>query len=1284
MRTVLRRALALALAAATVVSLGTVPALGPRGPAGPAAGAAGSPAGAVEVAPAYVPAAGVTPLGSVPANASLEVAVGLASRDPAGLSAYVAATEVPGTSTYRHFLSASEAARRFGALPGSVARAEEYFEGFGLAATAHPDGLLLSISGPAAALGAALGTTFERFQNASGGVFVAHTTPAVLPGVAPWTGVYGLGNVSTLTPAVRGAEPVPVAAGAGCPTSASYLTACDVATAYDFAGLDANGTNGTGERIAVVDAFYAGTSTTTFAHDFATFTTDEGLPGGGLSFEFPGPTTPGQNGTGTVSAWALESALDIEWARASAPGASVELVLSPNAGAGIYYAVDWVVATHAADVLSMSWGEPEVGVFNAVDHGCASACNASSDGTLAILGPVLELGAAEGISAFAASGDCGSADGTSGLAVNFPASSPYVTGVGATNLTIAPNGTYAQESAWGGNQSGARAPGCDNDGGSGGGFSVAPRPAWQTGTGTVASRGRGVPDVSVVGGPLHRLLVIVASGVVTPWGTSVGTPIWAGIAATADQEAGGPLGLLDPALYRVLGSPAYPHDFHDITSGSNGYHAGAGWDPITGLGSPNVAALLPNLTAGATTVSNLGTSVFVAPRFGRAPLTVTATVAPRGGSGSYPIQGVAFGDGNASSVVGGRANHTFEAPGVYSVQSYVVDATGATAASPPVVVVVGTGTPLTVGLTASTASPTVGANVTFNATVAGGQAPYVYNFTFGDGDQSLDGAAASVVHPYPVSGGFCAEVVVHDSRRPADGGASARVAIAVGGASPPACGNPAHPLTLTANASVGVRDAPADFPQLFSFAGGSTAPNGLGPQIGYASPDPYTAACDCALLRRPGTFTVDGWVNDTVNGEARAEVNVTVAPALNATFNASTLFGTVPLRVVFTASAFGGYDASAAATHWSFGSLGHAVGASAAVTYTTPGEYLAVASLSDSGHGNASEAFLLDAEAPGSSSPGLTATVSPAVNVSSGTTVHWSGDALGPSTVLAGTRLVWNLGNGAEAFGPVANETYYASTDLLAADTLAGGFGLDSATLSPILQQPIDLGGFFADEPGGFVPEVNAMVLRAALAPTAGAVPLEVNGTASVHGPDVSLVAWLFGDGSSAVGDRIAHNFYGGGDYTVTVRAYDAYGHVASRLIAIEANQALALTGCTPPTRHGSAPYTVELKPGPVGGAGAPYRYLWSLPQGGSSTAENVSLTFRSAGTYTAQVLVTDPSNATAVCAWTIVVAAPPAVGPPLVLVVGGAAGAVLTGVFLWATRPVPRRRPAPAVPVSP
>jgi PKD repeat protein len=1265
--------LALAVVLATVVVassclVGTAPRVEP---ARTLAAFVPSPSERTMVASPYAPAPGVAALGPVGANTSMTVDVGLASRDPAGLAAFVDASSIPGTPAFGRFLAAGAADARFGALAGSVATAEGYFSSFGLSTTAHPDGLLLSVRGPADAVARAFGTTLDLYRSPSGTTFVSHPTAATLPEIAPWTGVLGLDTQMAMAPEVATA---PLgrfgAAGSGCVPEFGSLSSCQLANVYDFAGLEAGGTNGTGKTIAVVDTYSAAENQTELASDFASFNSSERLPPAHLTFAYPVRSSVDLNASGTNAAWRYEDALDVEWSHAAAPGAVVTMVFSPNPSTGLYFAVDWVVAAKAADVISMSWGEPEVGVFNAVSSPCAAACNASSDGSFAILDPVLELGAAEGISTFAASGDCGSSGGTSGVSVFYPASDPFVTGVGATNLTLTPAGAYKAEDAWGGNSSGGAPGGCSNQGGSGGGYSVLPRPWWQAGPGTSLPRGRGVPDVAMVGGVASPVAIVVGGAVYDVYGTSVGTPIWAGIAALLDQAHSADLGWLNPGLYRILGGANYSEDFHDILTGSNGYPAHAGWDPVTGIGTPIVANLSRDLGAGIRPASNLTTFVYASPRFGTVPLTVDVALQVTGGSGTYPLEGVTFGDGNASAVVAGRAAHTFTAPGVYSVEGYASDATGNSSTSPAVVVVVGGGGPLTVSLTANRSVLPANATVAFAASVSGGSPPYEFNVSFGDGAMATNLTANSTQHTYRVAGGFCAEVVVRDSGRPPDGAASLRVPVTVGGAPAGSCGNPSSPLTLRASSGVGVRDAPADFPSLFVATGGTTAPFGLLPQLGFASTDPYTAACSCAILRAAGSYVVHGWENDSVGEGATAETNVTVAPALRATFDASTLSGPVPLTVTFTASATGGYLASASATSWTFGNGRSAAGARVTFTYTTPGEYLAVASLSDGGDGNASEAFLLDAQAPFSSTVGVTGTVTPAVNVSSGASVLWSATPVGPPAEIAGSVVAWNLGNGEGAFGPAANETYFAPGDEPPGNRLLASVAVDAPGLTTLVRVPVDLPGFFATEVAQFVPAVDALYLSADVAPVEGFLPLPVAGLASASGPGGTAVAWTFGDGGSGVGASVRHVYTGAGAFTVRADATDGFSDQASRLVAVVVNSSLALLGCGPSLRYGNAPFTLQLAPGAEGGAGPPYTYTWILPNGSVSHATSLNFTFSAIGTYALTLVVHDAGNGTTDCGWTVVVTSVP--GFAFLAIVAGAVGVgvALAVVFVWAARP--------------
>ena len=214
----------------------------------------------------------------------------------------------------------------------------------------------------------------------------------------------------------------------------------------------------------------------------------------------------------------------------------------------------------------------------------------------------------QGITFFAASGDNGATDYSDLKATqlsktpttSFPTDDPWVTSVGGT--TLQKDATGFQETAWN-----------SNNGASGGGFSVFfSTPSYQqtlpTSVQSQLNNRRGVPDVAGNADPSTALAIYTSDG---GWnligGTSASTPLWAAFMAIANQMAGHPLGFINPTLYKLAASSAYTQDFHDVTIGNNsiknnqvqvqGYPAVTGWDPVTGLGTPILDKLLPDLIA---------------------------------------------------------------------------------------------------------------------------------------------------------------------------------------------------------------------------------------------------------------------------------------------------------------------------------------------------------------------------------------------------------------------------------------------------------------------------------------------------------------------------------------------------------------------------------------------------------------------------------------------------------------------------------------------------------------
>jgi kumamolisin len=270
-----------------------------------------------------------------------------------------------------------------------------------------------------------------------------------------------------------------------------------------------------------------------------------------------------------------EVTLDIQVAGAVAPASRIAVYFAPNTDQGFYDAISAAIHDKARkpSVISISWGMPE-------DRWTPQAMNAYN--------ALFHDAAMLGISVCAASGDGGSSDGETDGAdyADFPASSPWVLGCGGTSLTLS-DGKIASEIVWNSSIDG---------GASGGGVSEHfSKPAYQASAKVpvpVASNptGRGVPDVAGNADPATGYVVLIGGQQGVVGGTSAVAPLWAGLIALLNERMGKRVGWLHPKLYGKL---APGKALHDITVGNNGdYYASVGWDPCTGLGTPNGAAIL--------------------------------------------------------------------------------------------------------------------------------------------------------------------------------------------------------------------------------------------------------------------------------------------------------------------------------------------------------------------------------------------------------------------------------------------------------------------------------------------------------------------------------------------------------------------------------------------------------------------------------------------------------------------------------------------------------------------
>jgi len=348
-------------------------------------------------------------------------------------------------------------------------------------------------------------------------------------------------------------------------------TPAQMQAAYGFSSIAFNGTAGTGsgETIAIVDAY----DDPRIQADLNAFDSYFGLPATTVSRvnETGGTTSyPASDPTG---GWELEESLDVEWAHAMAPGASIMLVEASSASGTDLLAAVKYGAAHA-NVVSMSWGGSEFSGETAYDSAYFQQA---------------------GVAFVASSGD-------GGAPASWPAASPNVLSVGGTALTVGAGNVWSSEVGWNG---------------SGGGPSAyESQPSYQTGVVTQTSASRATPDVAYDASPSTGVSVydsVPYQGQTLGWvevgGTSAGAPQWSALLAIADQGralSGQPA--LNSTVPQEVMNILYknPAAFHDITSGTSAgsppYSAGPGYDYVTGLGSP-MANLVVGSLVGTSTAS---------------------------------------------------------------------------------------------------------------------------------------------------------------------------------------------------------------------------------------------------------------------------------------------------------------------------------------------------------------------------------------------------------------------------------------------------------------------------------------------------------------------------------------------------------------------------------------------------------------------------------------------------------------------------------------------------------
>ncbi|MFD9193725.1 protease pro-enzyme activation domain-containing protein [Streptomyces phaeochromogenes] len=516
----------------------------------------------------------------------------LAGRDAAGLSAYAKAVSDPSSASYGKYLSAGQAEARFGATKAQVAEVTAWLKSAGLTVT-DTTRHYLSVTGEVADAEKAFGTQLHNYAKGkktyrapsktasapaglNGAVLTvtgldnaphkanhSDTLPppdAVFHNAGPFSSYYGSKTATTL----------PKAYGTKIPYAVKGYTGKQLRAAYG-----AGRATGKGVTVAITDAY----ASPTIAADAATYAAKHGdaaYGGGQLSQVLPTQYTRTEECG--AAGWYGEETLDVEAVHAVAPASNIVYV-----GAESCYDDDLldslgkIVDGHLADIVSNSWGDIEA--------------NQTPD-LAAAYDQVFQLGAIEGIGFYFSSGDNGDEVANTGTKqVDTPANSAWVTAVGGTSLAVGKGDTYKWETGWGtlratlsdNGKSWTDFPGAYTSGAGGGTSATVKQPFYQRGvvpSALAKANGkqamRTVPDISAIADPNTGFLV--GQSQTFPdgtqkydeyriGGTSLASPVIAGIQALAQQQRGGhPIGFANPAIYDRYGSKLY----HDVTDRPTG------------------------------------------------------------------------------------------------------------------------------------------------------------------------------------------------------------------------------------------------------------------------------------------------------------------------------------------------------------------------------------------------------------------------------------------------------------------------------------------------------------------------------------------------------------------------------------------------------------------------------------------------------------------------------------------------------------------------------------------
>jgi subtilase family serine protease len=585
-------------------------------------------------------AASARALSAVPASATVQVRVYLSPKvGEKALRAAVAAVSTPGSAQFRHFITPGQYRAQYGPSASAISSVSAWLAGAGMKVAGIDKGdRYVGATGTAATAERAFGVQLNLYREA-GRIQMAPSTDASVPAAvsASVLGVTGLSSPTMVKPAIApppgfrnarpcsafygqlmakrqedGSTPLPKFDGKYRAYAVCGYNPQQFRSAY---GVTASGLTGQGTTVAITDA-YASSTIKSDANTYAKRQGDAAFASGQFTQVSPGGSYRKKNLCAPDS-WLGEETLDVEAVHGIATDANVMYYPARSCfDNDLQDALSRVVDQNQASVVTNSWGEPGSG---------------ETSGSIAAYEQIFLQGAMQGIGFLFSSGDFGDELANTGqIQTDYPTSDPYVTSVGGASTGIGSDGTLTLQTGWGTDHWNLSQDGSSwvprdplFQYGAGGGFSsLFNRPAYQDGVVPPKSpAGRAVPDVALDADPNTGMLIgetqTFPDGVYYDQyrigGTSLASPLMAGMQALATQNAGERLGFANPAIYALaLNDPSAYDDIlsskqsnvrSDYANGidpSGGYLYSVrtfdqdsslvtkpGWDDVTGIGQPN-------------------------------------------------------------------------------------------------------------------------------------------------------------------------------------------------------------------------------------------------------------------------------------------------------------------------------------------------------------------------------------------------------------------------------------------------------------------------------------------------------------------------------------------------------------------------------------------------------------------------------------------------------------------------------------------------------------------------